>query len=52
MRLIHSRPGEEAKLVWLEARKDGREELKVLPPLMVYRSSGGYTAEIEKIFSF
>ena len=52
MRLIHSRPGEDAKLVWLEARKDGREEIKVLPPLMVYQSQGGYTAEMEDLFSF
>ena len=52
MRLIHSRPGEAAKLVWMEARKDGREELKVLPPLMVYRDLGRYTAEMEEIFSF
>jgi tRNA1(Val) A37 N6-methylase TrmN6 len=52
MRLIHSRPGDEAKLIWMEARKDGREEMKVLPPLTVYRSLGEYTAEMEEIFSF
>ncbi len=51
LRLIHSRAGEEAKLVWLEARKGGREELKILPPLLVYQSQGRYTAEIEKIFA-
>ena len=52
LRLIHSRPGEEARLVWVEARKGGREELKILPPLMVYQSQGGYTAEMEELFSF
>jgi tRNA1Val (adenine37-N6)-methyltransferase len=52
MCLIHSRPGEEAKLVWVEARKAGGEELKILPPLMVYASQGGYSAEMEELFSF
>jgi tRNA1Val (adenine37-N6)-methyltransferase len=52
VRLIHSRPGEEACLVWLEARKNGREELKVLPPLMIYQPQGGYAAEMEEIFNF
>jgi tRNA1(Val) A37 N6-methylase TrmN6 len=52
MCLIHSRPGEEAKLVWVEARKDGGEELKILPPLMVYASEGGYSTEMEEFFSF
>ena len=50
--LIHSRPGEAAKLAWVEARKDGGEELKVVPPLLVYGSRGGYSAEMEELFSF
>lgn len=52
MRLIHSRPGEEAKLVWMEARKNGGEELKVLPPLLVYQDQGEYCAEMQELFSF
>jgi tRNA1Val (adenine37-N6)-methyltransferase len=52
LRLIHSRPGEEARLVWLEARKSGREELKILPPLMVYESQDRYSAEMEELFRF
>jgi tRNA1Val (adenine37-N6)-methyltransferase len=52
LRFIHSRTGEEAKLVWAEARKGGREELKILPPLMVYQSGGCYTAEMEEIFGY
>ena len=50
--LIHSRPGEDAKLAWVEARKDGGEELKIRPPLLVYDSKGGYSAEMEALFSF
>ncbi len=52
LRLIHSRQGEEARLVWVEARKGGREELKVLPSLMVYQSQGSYTTEMEELFAF
>jgi tRNA1Val (adenine37-N6)-methyltransferase len=52
LRLIHSLPGEEARLVWVEARKGGGEDLKVLPPLIVYQSPGCYTAEMEELFSF
>jgi tRNA1Val (adenine37-N6)-methyltransferase len=52
LRLIHSRVGEEAKLVWVEARKGGREELKVLAPLVVYQDQGRYTVEMEALFSF
>jgi len=50
LRLIHSRPGEEARLVWVEARKGGGEELKILPPLTIYHSQGRYTAEMEELF--
>jgi tRNA1Val (adenine37-N6)-methyltransferase len=52
LRLIHSRAGEQARLVWVEARKSGREELKILPPLMIYESPGRYSAEMEELFSF
>ncbi|AEB07919.1 Methyltransferase type 11 [Desulfobacca acetoxidans DSM 11109] len=52
MRLIHSLPGEEASLVWIEARKGGREDLKVLPPLVIYRGPGHYSPEMEKIFAY
>lgn len=52
LRLIHSRPGEEACLVWLEARRNGREELKVLPPLVIYQTPGEYTGEMHRIFNF
>jgi tRNA1Val (adenine37-N6)-methyltransferase len=52
LRLIHSLPGEEARLVWVEARKNSREELKILPPLMVYENQGRYSAEMEALFSF
>jgi tRNA1Val (adenine37-N6)-methyltransferase len=51
LRFIHSRTEEEAKLVWVEARKGGREDVKVLPPLIIYQSQGRYTEEMEKIFS-
>jgi tRNA1Val (adenine37-N6)-methyltransferase len=52
VRFIHSRWGEEAKLVWAEARKGGGEELKVLPPLFVYTPGGDYTGELDQILNF
>lgn len=52
LRCIHSRPGEDACLVWVEARKGSGEELRILPPLSVYRSPGRYSAEMEALFTF
>jgi hypothetical protein len=34
----------------IEAIRDGRDALTVLPPLWVYNPSGGYTAEMQAIF--
>jgi tRNA1Val (adenine37-N6)-methyltransferase len=46
LRLVHSAPGREAKLVLIEAVAGGRPGLKVEAPLFVYEESGGYTREI------
>ena len=48
---VHSRPGEAAKLVYVEARHGGREELKILPPLVIYREDGRYTPELEQLLT-
>ncbi|MFC3772406.1 tRNA1(Val) (adenine(37)-N6)-methyltransferase [Paenibacillus sp. GCM10012303] len=39
MRLVHPREGEEANIVLIEAVRDGKPELRVLPPLIVYEGS-------------
>jgi hypothetical protein len=36
LRLVHSHSGGEASLALIEASKDGRKELKILPPLTIY----------------
>jgi len=50
MRLVHATPQEPASIVLVEASRDGRHALTVLPPLWVYEASGGYTAEMQAIF--
>lgn len=49
---IHSRPGVPACLVWLEARKDGREEVQILPPLVIYQDKKHYSAAMAAFFDF
>lgn len=47
MRIVHSYPGSEGKLILLEAMKGGGEELTILPPLYVYEKQGGdYSPEV------
>ncbi len=48
MRFIHAFIDRPAQHVLLEARKNAAPDLKVLPPLTVYREPGKYTQEILK----
>ncbi len=50
MRLVHPAPGQEPNLVLMEAIKDGREGLKMDPPLFVRNTNGEYTEEIDRIY--
>ncbi|MEX1306914.1 MAG: tRNA1(Val) (adenine(37)-N6)-methyltransferase [Eubacteriales bacterium] len=50
MRLVHSTVDKPPILVLLEAVKDGREGLKVDPPLIVRTKGGEYTKEIDRIY--
>ena len=50
LRLVHATPQAAASIVLVEAVRDGRDALTVLPPLWVYEASGGYTAEMQAIF--
>jgi tRNA1(Val) A37 N6-methylase TrmN6 len=50
MRLVHPRREAEANIVLIEALKDGRPELRVEPPLIVYEPDGRYTDELLHIF--
>ncbi len=45
IRFVHSRPGESARLILVEARKAAGIEALIEPPLFVYDSSGAYSDE-------
>jgi len=47
LRMVHSREGEEARLILVEGRKNGKPGLVVEPPLVVYAGEGrAYSAEV------
>jgi tRNA1Val (adenine37-N6)-methyltransferase len=50
LRCVHATAQAPAAMVLVEAVRDGRDALSVLPPLWVYDASGGYTAEMQAIF--
>lgn len=51
LRLVHSRQGEDAKLVLIEGRKNGKPGLNVEPPLFIYKGKGrDYTEEVLKMY--
>jgi tRNA1Val (adenine37-N6)-methyltransferase len=49
MRFVHSRAGEEAKMVLIEAVKGGGVWLKIDPPLYLYEKGNDYTREATEI---
>ncbi len=51
MQTVHSYPGAPARMVLLEAVKNGGEELQILPPLFIYREKGGeYSLEMSELY--
>ena len=50
LQFIHSHHKDEARLMLLEAIKEGRAQIKVLPPLFIYDSRGFYTSEAQELF--
>ncbi len=51
MQMVHSREGEGARLILVEGIKGGGVEMEVMKPLYIYDDEGGYTPEIESIYS-
>jgi tRNA1Val (adenine37-N6)-methyltransferase len=49
LRCVHSRRGEDARMVLVEGRKRGKAGMRVEPPLIVY-SGEGYSPEILEIY--
>jgi tRNA1Val (adenine37-N6)-methyltransferase len=49
---VHSHKGDEARMVLVEAVKEGSLGLKVLPPLFIYEKEREYTAEMRDFYGF
>jgi len=52
LQFIHSHQKDEARLMLVEAIKEGRAQIKVLPPRFLYDSAGGYTSEAQELFVY
>ena len=46
IRFVYPKEGKEANTLLIEGIKDGKPDLKVLPPLFVYDAQGEYTEEV------
>jgi tRNA1Val (adenine37-N6)-methyltransferase len=51
MRMIHSSPDADAKLVLIKGVKDGKPGLRVAPSLILYDHNGDYTREVKPMFA-
>lgn len=49
MQLVYPKRGKEANTLLIEGIKDGKPDLKVLPPLFVYEDNNEYTVEIKEM---
>lgn len=49
IRFVYPKFGKEANMLLIEGIKDGKPDLKILPPLYVYNESNEYTAEVSEI---
>lgn len=50
VRFVHPKVGDEANMVLVEAIRDGKPDLRMLPPVIVYGPDGGYTEELMGIY--
>jgi len=50
IRFVHPRADEEANMVLIEAMKDGKPEVRMLPPLIVYNERNEYVDELMEIY--
>ncbi|MDY0404053.1 tRNA1(Val) (adenine(37)-N6)-methyltransferase [Virgibacillus sp. 179-BFC.A HS] len=49
MQLVYPKKSREANTLLIEGIRDGRADLKILPPLYIYQENGSYTKEAEAI---
>lgn len=50
IRFVHPRSTAEANMVLIEASRNGKPEVRLLPPLVVYEEDGNYTSELLDVF--
>ncbi|MNO85749.1 N5-glutamine S-adenosyl-L-methionine-dependent methyltransferase [compost metagenome] len=50
IRFVHPRVGAEANIVLIEALRDGKSDVRILPPLIVYDEDGVYCQELKDIY--
>jgi tRNA1Val (adenine37-N6)-methyltransferase len=50
LQFVHSHEKDEARLVLVEALKEGHAQVKILPPFILYESSGNYSAAAQGLF--
>lgn len=49
LRFVYPKLGKEANTILIEGIKDGSPDLKILPPLIVYRDDDEYTDEVKQL---
>lgn len=49
VRLVYPKAGKEANTLLIEGIKDGKPDLKILPPLIVYGDDGEYSEEVRAL---
>lgn len=49
IRFVYPKEGKEANTLLIEGMKDGKPDLKILPPLFVYGADGEYTEEVREL---
>ncbi|WP_347548165.1 tRNA1(Val) (adenine(37)-N6)-methyltransferase [Pseudalkalibacillus hwajinpoensis] len=50
MQLVYPKRGKEANTLLIEGIKDGKPDLKVLPPFVVYQDDSTYTSEMRAVY--
>lgn len=50
MQFVHPRINREPNMVLIEGVRGGGEELRVQPPLIIYRADGSYTEQVRRIY--
>lgn len=51
IRMIHSRPATDARLIFVEGTRGGRPGVRVDAPLVIYQENGQYTDEVARMFA-